>query len=355
MRVAEPPALVAGELETELRRALHRQQGPEPRQQPEWDPIFQAQELRSDALMPVPYGEYNRPQVKRRGSTARNILAVSLSAVVVGLAVQQIGYQWRDSNTGGGGGGGGNDGGKHRQSDNASIVAAVKPRDSAKLVQTGYAIQPLINPPASTDVGQPYGGQAELKSEEKAAAPQPDKVSDAAAAFRRDMEEARKLFEDKPNPVVRSVSPATVAPAGPAARPAAPPQQAQRPSITTPVTSVASVAPSAREAVPATSAVTPAAVNPSPKAGGSRVPSAEENKLLQRATDLMQRGDITGARLLFEHLARRGSPLGAFALAQSYDSKHLKKLLVRGLAPDDKQADYWYRKAAELGNGQKTR
>jgi TPR repeat protein len=47
--------------------------------------------------------------------------------------------------------------------------------------------------------------------------------------------------------------------------------------------------------------------------------------------------------------------LGAFALAQSYDSKHLKKLLVRGLAPDDKQADYWYRKAAELGNGQKTR
>lgn len=77
--------------------------------------------------------------------------------------------------------------------------------------------------------------------------------------------------------------------------------------------------------------------------------SAEEEKLLQRATGLMQRGDITGARLLFEHLAFRGSALGAFALAQSYDQRYLEKLYVRGLAADQKQADYWYRRAAELG------
>jgi TPR repeat protein len=75
----------------------------------------------------------------------------------------------------------------------------------------------------------------------------------------------------------------------------------------------------------------------------------EEESLLQRASGLMKRGDVTGARLLFEHLAYRGSALGAFALAQSYDSRYLSKIYVRGLAADQKQADFWYRRAAELG------
>lgn len=333
-RAAEPPSLVAGELETELRRALQRQQGTPNREQQDWDPIFMAQELRNEPLMPVPYEAYNDVRPKKRGSTTRNILAVSLSAVVVGFAVQQIGNQWRDSDYGGGGGGGGNDGGggQYQQAGSASIAAPMKVKDQAKMVQTGYAIQPLISPNNVPVDLEPVYDTPKLAANEPVVAPKETVTSDAAAMFRRDMEEARKLFETKEEPV----APAPVA--------------APRATITKPVTSAA-VTPAA--IAPAAKPSAPVAANPSAKS--LTISGTEENKLLTRANDLMQRGDITGARLLFEHLAFRGSALGAFALAQSYDPKHLQKLYVRGLAPDEKQANYWYRKAAELGGSQRGR
>jgi hypothetical protein len=340
-RAAEPPSLVAGELETELRRALQRQQGSPAREKQEWDPIFMAQELRNEPLMPVPYEAYNSAPPKKRGVTTRNILAVSLSAVVVGFAVQQIGDSWRDSNGGGGGGSGGNGGGgQHQQTESASIAAPLKVKDQAKLVQTGYAIQPLISPGVPVDL-EPSYSTPKLGANEPVIAPQEKAASDAAAMFQRDMEEARKLFESKEEANARPSMPT----------PVAAPVTPSRATITTPVTSAAvtpaAVAPAAKPSTP----VAPVAVNPSAKT--SAINGAEENKLLARANDLMQRGDITGARLLFEHLAFRGSALGAFALAQSYDPKHLQKLYVRGLTPDQKQADYWYRKAAELGGSQR--
>jgi hypothetical protein len=340
--MSEPPSLVAGELETELRRALQRQQGTPNRDQQDWDPIFMAQELRSEPLMPVPYEAYAvEPQGKKRGTTTRNLLAVSLSAVVVGFAVQQIGNQWRDSHGGGGGGGSGGDGGgQYEQNESASVATPLKVKDQAKLVQTGYAIQPLINQGNPTDF-EPTYPTPKLGANEPVVAPQEKPTNDAATIFERDMEEARKLFESKDEPAARPApKPVVAAQVTPAAT---------RPTITMPVTAAgvtpAAVAPAAKPAAP----VQPVAVNPSPKASGITGP--EEDKLLARANDLMQRGDITGARLLYEHLALRGSALGAFALAQSYDPKHLKKLYVRGLAPDEKQANYWYRKAAELGGG----
>jgi hypothetical protein len=336
-RTAEPPSLVAGELETELRRALQRQQGSPPRDKQEWDPIFMAQELRNEPLMPVPYEAYNSARPKKRGIATRSILAVSLSAVVVGFAVQQIGDRWRDSNGGGGGGSGGNGGGQQEQTESASIAAPLKVKDQAKLVQTGYAIQPLISPPVDLE---PAYNPPKFGGNEPIVAPQEKAASDAAAMFQRDMEEARKLFETKEE---------NARPAMPT--PVAAPITPSRATITAPVTSAAvtpaAIAPAAKPSAP----VAPVAVNPSGKT--TAINGAEENKLLARANDLMQRGDITGARLLYEHLAFRGSALGAFALAQSYDPKHLQKLYVRGLAPDQKQADYWYRKAAELGTGQR--
>jgi TPR repeat protein len=63
----------------------------------------------------------------------------------------------------------------------------------------------------------------------------------------------------------------------------------------------------------------------------------------------MERGHISGARLIFEHLALRQSALGAFALAQTYDEKFLKGFFVKGLEPDPTLAAKWYRRAAELG------
>lgn len=319
VRVDDAPS-VAGELESELRRALQRAQStpdPDPKHQG-WDPIFMAQGLRhTEPVSPVPASHYAQLQ-PRRSKTARNIIVMSLSAAVVGLAVQQLSEGWRNSE-GEGGGGGGNGGGtgQYRNADQASLSAPIRAKEQGQVLETGYAIQPMINPGNSTDIGPveetPHGKAGLLPQE---AAP-----VDAATSFKRDMEEARKMFDRGEDQASAAVRPA------PASKPAYEQAPAQ----------IAAVAPAR---------IAPPAADPAPSAG---ISNAEEGKMMQRATDLMQRGDITGARLLFEHIARRGSAIGAFALAQSYDQKYLQKLYVRGLTADPKQADYWYRRAAELG------
>jgi hypothetical protein len=343
---AEPSSAVPGELESELRRALQRAQGgnPEP-QETGWDPIFMEQELRHQAVAPVPAGVYSHPAVKRRSAT-RSLLAVSLSAVVVGFVVQQIGEQWRDSHGGGGGGGGnGGGGGQHRAAEPASIAAPLRGKDQTKLVQTGYAIQPLANPsPADLD---PTLDNRQVRDESRSLFPQERHTVDPATTFQRDMEEARKLFDNNQE----RATPAKAAPPAVTVRAAPPAPKAETPAEAADWTpspaQIAAATPPRAEQKPqpeARSKARSSGEKPSPA-------SPEETKLLDRANDLMQRGDITGARLLYEHLARRGSALGAFALAQSYDPKFLQKLYVRGLSPDAKQADYWYQRAAELNGG----
>ncbi len=76
----------------------------------------------------------------------------------------------------------------------------------------------------------------------------------------------------------------------------------------------------------------------------------EEDALLKRGNALLKNGDVSAARLNFETLAARGSAIGAFALAQSYDPEFLKTLPIAGLRPDVAKAREWYRKAAELGS-----
>lgn len=76
----------------------------------------------------------------------------------------------------------------------------------------------------------------------------------------------------------------------------------------------------------------------------------EEEALLKRGNVLLKNGDVSAARLNFETLASRGSAIGAFALAQSYDPEFLKTMSVAGLRPDVAKAREWYRKAAELGS-----
>lgn len=313
VRMDETPNPVAGELETELRRALQRAKStPSPEPQPQnqaWDPIFMARELRhTEPVSPVPASLYKHPISTAGSKTTRNIIAASLSALVVGFAIQQIGSQWLDSE--GGGGGGGTGGGQTRDAEQPSLSAPLKAKDQSKFVQTGYAIQPLINPSNPTDLS-PIDEAPRTKN----LIPE-TKPADATTAFQRDMEEARSLFDRKEEPVA---------------------------AIPVPARAPAQIA-----------AVTPARVAPAEIVSKQTAPvpsidSIEEKKLMQRANELLQRGDVTGARLLFEHLASRGSAIGAFALAQSYDQKYLEKLYVRGLTANQKQADFWYRRAAELG------
>jgi hypothetical protein len=112
-RRAEP-----GLLESELKRALDRAAQREHEAKaagtpPGWEPIFMARELnpapRGAGMLkevprkaPLPAVNIEAPEKKRSGSGARNILAISLSVAVVGVALQQIGTQWNRSRGGGG-------------------------------------------------------------------------------------------------------------------------------------------------------------------------------------------------------------------------------------------------------------
>jgi hypothetical protein len=335
VRATESPSMIAGELETELRRALQRAQGAansEP-EQPAWDPIFVAREVRhTPPAVPVANYRHDMQANRQRGSgiSPRNVVVASISAVMVGLAAYQVGM------LGGGGGGGSGGGSGEQQQSQGATGPAVVAKEQQKLIETGYAIQPMVHPGNPTDLGPVNKETPSLTGEDRASAQPDNSTSEAAAIFERDMEEAVKLFEEKQGPAAtkKAAEPArrkTTEPATASTR-AAPAPAAEEPVAAAP-------APSKRLSAVAT---TPAPAMPA-------LTGPEEESLLQRASGLMKRGDVTGARLLFEHLAYRGSALGAFALAQSYDSRYLSKIYVRGLAADQKQADFWYRRAAELG------
>lgn len=71
----------------------------------------------------------------------------------------------------------------------------------------------------------------------------------------------------------------------------------------------------------------------------------EVKALLARGTSLLEEGDVSGARLLLEYAAQRGSREAMIKLAQSYDPDHLLKLAVHGVRPDTKLSTLWYGRA----------
>jgi hypothetical protein len=74
-----------------------------------------------------------------------------------------------------------------------------------------------------------------------------------------------------------------------------------------------------------------------------------ENAMLDRATEMLSLGDVSSARLLFEHLAKKGSGRAAMSLARTYDPAFFGSINTRGLKPDPAKAKQWYTTAAELG------
>ncbi|NGM20793.1 hypothetical protein G3576_12280 [Roseomonas stagni] len=108
---------------------------------------------------------------------------------------------------------------------------------------------------------------------------------------------------------------------------------AEAPRVAPPVTAPARPSPAAAPTGPRVAALDPRLVT----------------ALLTRGEALMARGDISGARLLFSRAAQAGSAEGALAMARSFDATVLAGLGARGIRPDAAQADYWHRRAAELG------
>ena len=81
-----------------------------------------------------------------------------------------------------------------------------------------------------------------------------------------------------------------------------------------------------------------------------RLDSADVAALLQRGHEVAGKGDLVGARLLFQRAAEAGDSEAALALAGTYDPIVLEHLGERGLASDVAAARFWYQKAQELGS-----
>ncbi len=92
-------------------------------------------------------------------------------------------------------------------------------------------------------------------------------------------------------------------------------------------------------------------IGDAPAKAAPAVSAEVEKAMFTKSRRLLETGDVAGARLVFEFLARKGSARGAFALAQTYDTEFLESLSVRGgVRPDMAKAMKWYREAARLGS-----
>lgn len=80
--------------------------------------------------------------------------------------------------------------------------------------------------------------------------------------------------------------------------------------------------------------------------------SPDEKMLFERADTQLRKGDVAGARAIFEVLAAKGNPAAAFALGSTYDPIYLEKLFIAGVEGDAKKALEWYRKADKMGNAE---
>jgi hypothetical protein len=91
------------------------------------------------------------------------------------------------------------------------------------------------------------------------------------------------------------------------------------------------------------------AIAPAP-AAPQKVSAKEEASMMEQGNRLLQTGDITAARMVFERIGRKGSALGAYGAGLTFDPEYFKITKVVGLRPDAKKAKEWYKKAADLGN-----
>ncbi len=100
------------------------------------------------------------------------------------------------------------------------------------------------------------------------------------------------------------------------------------------------------EAAPKTAASAEQAKTPT-------ISPALKKSMFARAESMMSGGDIAGARLILRYLADNGMAGAAYAMGQSFDPGFLQDIYVRGEDPSDiDKARDWYRRAAEMGNGE---
>jgi hypothetical protein len=72
--------------------------------------------------------------------------------------------------------------------------------------------------------------------------------------------------------------------------------------------------------------------------------------LTQRAEQLLARGDVVAARMLYERAADMGSGQAAMSLGATYDPRRLWSLGVFGMVGSKDRARQWYQRADQLGH-----
>jgi hypothetical protein len=123
-----------------------------------------------------------------------------------------------------------------------------------------------------------------------------------------------------------------------------------REGATTATAATTATSESAAPAAPATAAVEAAKPAPaSEPAKAARKANPNEAAYMARAKTLLDSGDVSGARAIFETLALQGSAAGAMAMGETYDPVILRTMVVKGLEPDPEKARKWYLKAEALG------
>jgi hypothetical protein len=72
-------------------------------------------------------------------------------------------------------------------------------------------------------------------------------------------------------------------------------------------------------------------------------------RFVRRGDQLMQEGDVAGARLYYQRAVDIGLAKAAISLAETYDPGELSRWPVIGLQPDVEAAREWYERALQLG------
>jgi len=141
------------------------------------------------------------------------------------------------------------------------------------------------------------------------------------------------------------------APAAPI--PAVSPPSTSIPTVSTPTVSTPAVSPpdraaEVRPAAPAPRAAAAPAVS-SPAVSSIGNPALAE-AMIRRADALLQRGDVSAARLLYERAAAAGSGRAATAMGKTFDPAFLAGIGAVGLSADPTLASTWYQRALRLGD-----
>jgi hypothetical protein len=87
-----------------------------------------------------------------------------------------------------------------------------------------------------------------------------------------------------------------------------------------------------------------------PVPASPKIGEATARDLVGRADRLLEKGDIVGARAIYQRAAELGDASAALALGATYDPNRLWSLGALGLVGNKERARQWYQRASELGH-----